>query len=430
MKNEKKIGLALSGGGFRATAYHLGTLKKLKEMNILDKIDVISTISGGSITGAYYGLYGNNFEKFENGTIDIVKQNVLKHILTSSRFVVIASILFILLFLILFLLFTKYAWCSTVIFFLTIYIIIKNQYKLFPVSKILNGIYSKFFFSDKKLKDLNASPIIAINATNIETGTPFTFSKNKMSDSKYEYDKPPIIFKPDEFPISLAVSASTCVPFAFSPISIDKEFFINEDDYKKVKPSLVDGGVYDNQGLHKLTQKGSSYECDIIIVSDAGNIMPRFSSFSNTIELLIRTSEIFMNRIKNYQMINSIYVNYQLDKKQIAYQSLGWDLDKCVTGFIENLKKGLILESVIKDHNIDPILIENKNWYEIEIYIKTKIGCAVLLTSMPTNEELKIARDVKTSLTPLNDIQINALIKQAMCMTEIQIKLYCPNLLN
>jgi len=62
---KEKIGLSLSGGGYRAAAYHLGTFKKLKEMGILDKIDVMSTVSGGSIIGATYGLYGHDFDEFE-----------------------------------------------------------------------------------------------------------------------------------------------------------------------------------------------------------------------------------------------------------------------------------------------------------------------------------------------------------------------------
>ena len=55
MRNNKKIGLSLSGGGFRATAYHIGTLKKLNEMGILKDIDVISSVSGGSITSSIMG---------------------------------------------------------------------------------------------------------------------------------------------------------------------------------------------------------------------------------------------------------------------------------------------------------------------------------------------------------------------------------------
>ncbi len=56
MSTNNQLGISLSGGGYRATAYHLGTLKKLHAMNILEKATVISTISGGSITGAYYCL--------------------------------------------------------------------------------------------------------------------------------------------------------------------------------------------------------------------------------------------------------------------------------------------------------------------------------------------------------------------------------------
>ena len=49
-KEGKKIGLALSGGGYRAAAYHIGTLRALHRLGILDKVDVISSVSGGSIT--------------------------------------------------------------------------------------------------------------------------------------------------------------------------------------------------------------------------------------------------------------------------------------------------------------------------------------------------------------------------------------------
>lgn len=46
---EKRIGLALSGGGFRSAAYHLGTFRKLDELGLLGKLDLLSCVSGGSI---------------------------------------------------------------------------------------------------------------------------------------------------------------------------------------------------------------------------------------------------------------------------------------------------------------------------------------------------------------------------------------------
>lgn len=69
-QNNKKIGLALSGGGYRAAAYHIGTLRALDRLGILDNIDVISSVSGGSITSAYYALNKDNYTNFENSFIE------------------------------------------------------------------------------------------------------------------------------------------------------------------------------------------------------------------------------------------------------------------------------------------------------------------------------------------------------------------------
>src|SRR4030095_4956514 len=51
-----KVGLALSGGGFRAAFYHLGVLARLAELDVLRHVDVLSCVSGGSIIGACYWL--------------------------------------------------------------------------------------------------------------------------------------------------------------------------------------------------------------------------------------------------------------------------------------------------------------------------------------------------------------------------------------
>ena len=51
-----KVGLALSGGGFRASLFHIGVLARLAECNMLRRVEVLSCVSGGSILGAYYYL--------------------------------------------------------------------------------------------------------------------------------------------------------------------------------------------------------------------------------------------------------------------------------------------------------------------------------------------------------------------------------------
>ena len=51
-----KVGLALSGGGFRASLFHIGVLARLAELDVLRHVEVLSCVSGGSIVGAYYYL--------------------------------------------------------------------------------------------------------------------------------------------------------------------------------------------------------------------------------------------------------------------------------------------------------------------------------------------------------------------------------------
>src|SRR3970040_624926 len=52
-----KVGLALSGGGFRASLFHIGVLAQLADLGMLRRVEVISTVSGGSIIGALHYLY-------------------------------------------------------------------------------------------------------------------------------------------------------------------------------------------------------------------------------------------------------------------------------------------------------------------------------------------------------------------------------------
>ena len=422
MEKTKRIGLALSGGGYRATAYHIGTLKKLNELGILDKIDVLSCISGGSILGAFYGLHKENFDEFEKKAKVAVKKNVILAIITSKWFY------FILLTLITtcYMIFRLHA----LLFVGWILLLIIFQFKLFPLSKLIIKAYDKFFFEGKTLADLPEKPLIAINASNLESGRQFSFSREKMSDSFYEFPTKgdAIYFKHANFPIATAVAASTCVPFAFSPISIEKKYYKIEKDYLRANPLLIDGGLYDNQGVHKLSQKGSSYLCNYIIVSDAGNGELKSKNTRNQFILLTRTVDYLMNRIKNIQMMNNIYTQ-NLDNRRVVYQSLQWRVENCVDGFYDNLIKNKIKKSIWELHKITEEDIFSKNKEIIIQKIKESIEYESIVTAVPTNEEYKIAYNVSTNLWTLKDKQIEALIKCASSITEIQIKLYCPDLL-
>jgi NTE family protein len=209
--SQNKIGLSLSGGGYRAAAFHLGTLKKLNELNILSEVDVISTISGGSIAGAYYCLKKDSFKTFEEELYTgLQKNDVLKIIFKSWIF--LRTILFALLFIVpaIWLLFTPYPWLFPIVMLIFFVLLIKFQFYIFPVSKVIAKAYDKFYYKNATLGNLPSSPVLVIGSTNLQTARPFSFSKIWMQDSTYQYLKDdkgqvvPVEFSSAHYPLPLA----------------------------------------------------------------------------------------------------------------------------------------------------------------------------------------------------------------------------------
>ncbi|HZY39613.1 MAG TPA: patatin-like phospholipase family protein, partial [Mucilaginibacter sp.] len=286
MINNKRVGVALSGGGYRAAGFHIGTLKKLNQLGVLAKVDVLSAISGGSITGAAYCLHQGDFKSFEEKMVtSITTKSVIRYVLTSWLFLRAAIPGVILLLSSFILPFTQWSRYSILPLLILIVLIVRYQFKLLPLSRIIEKAYNEFFYHEATLSDLCEQPELAIGSTNLQTSRHFTFSKRKMEDSTYAYYPIPIYFNGADFPVARSVMASSCVPFAFTPVSIDETYFRDPALAKSVDPKLVDGGVYDNQGIHKITQDNSSYACHIVVVSDAGNHLPFEKSYNNTFTL-------------------------------------------------------------------------------------------------------------------------------------------------
>ena len=78
-------GLALSGGGFRAILFHLGSLWKLNELGIFPKLSEISSVSGGSILGTYLGLKWKELEFTSQGVARNYQELSLIRCVVSSR---------------------------------------------------------------------------------------------------------------------------------------------------------------------------------------------------------------------------------------------------------------------------------------------------------------------------------------------------------
>ncbi|TDX11230.1 patatin-like phospholipase family protein [Flavobacterium sp. S87F.05.LMB.W.Kidney.N] len=428
MKEKFKIGLALSGGGYRAAAFHLGVFRKLNEMKILENLDVISTISGGSIIGTYYALNKGDFENFEKSFTQKLQKSCIRKILLSTRFLTTSIIL---LGYVSFLLFDPLnlqlpKWLVNCLLLVLVVLLFIFPFKIFPLTKLKIKAYKSIFFGKSTISDLPSKPLLAINATNLSTGTLFTFSRRKCSDSSYEYIKDggkPIGFNCSKMPVAIAVASSTCVPVPFGPVEIDRIYFESEKDKFRVKPKLIDGGLYDNQGIHKLTQKNSTYSCDILIVSDGSQpFTGNFLSF-NTVFILYRALDVMMRKIKNLQFIRDVYSA----DKEIAYFSLNWKYKSCLVEFVRAAKNNQISQIVLDYHEVDEDKL-NLSIEELYDYLSKKIGLTEIIKNGLIDEQIDEISRVGTNLTALKKETITRLSTHGEVLTEILIKLYCPTL--
>lgn len=414
----KKIGLALSGGGYRAAAYHIGTLRALHKLGVLGKVDVISSVSGGSIIAGYYGLHNDDYDGFEKEFSEKMSTGVL-HLAVINVVLVIALVAM-----------TFFFWGIWGL--LSFAALFFAWYWLLPVSKLIAWQYDWLFFRLKKLKDLKPCPVITINATDYPNVAQFTFSRERIYCFYYGEDA----FYHEQFPISKAVMASSCVPFAFCPVRIPKIFRTSAMKGKKL-PLLLDGGLYDNQGTHVLTDKMSPYACTFIIVSDAGNGEVSDKFYLNPLITLKRTSEVFMQRIKKVQRQQNLYMKSFPDKR-FAYAPLEWDVnEKMLRGFVMNLLHGNVYPEVMAAHGITPSDIEDlKNADTVEMarkrimaLLKKNVGWDELEKIRPTEVEHRKAFSIGTGLFGLSKEKIDLLAKEAEWKTTLQVRLYLPMIL-
>ena len=420
-KDGKKIGLALSGGGYRAAAYHIGTLRALNRLGILDKVDVISSVSGGSITAAYYALNKDNYKKFETSFIKKLQIGVL-HIAVLNVFAIIGVYGLIT---------WHFGWKGLLAGLVVLFFI---QYLVFPLSFWIRLQYDWLFFKRAKLKDLPDTPSVKICSTDIATGRLFVCSKEELYGYDYKKIKK-IKFKQQLFPVSRAVMASSCVPFAFSPVHIPCEYFVDQTRVHE-GPLLIDGGLYDNQGAYKLQEKKCDYECSYIIVSDAGNTEMSKRWAINIPLLLWKTSNTLMRRIRAMQMQQNLYSN---DKShQFAYTSLLWNPDwDWVDSLARNIKAGNVHKIVLQYHGIDEdvvSLLKNDVTYDkgkenLHDCLNNSIGWDKIIGRKPEQKVWKSAMGVCTGLSGLCKSKITDLVAVSEWMTELQIKTYLPNLL-
>ena len=241
-----QIGLALSGGGARATAFHFGVLARIAEDDLLESVSMISSVSGGSLAaGLIFQTNGGVWPTSEQYKNQIMPE--LRGTLTTSTLQWSA------------------AWRSIV---LPWRLLRGRAHVLAHVLKTQWGIKDS-------LRQLPESPRWIINATCFESGKNWRFSKPRMGDYITNY-----VVNPD-FPIADAIAASAAVPGLIGPLNLrtaehDWHAYQGDGQLEPVLPSekcfgLWDGGVYDNLGLEALHKPNGGIRSgiDFLVVSDA-----------------------------------------------------------------------------------------------------------------------------------------------------------------
>ncbi|NKE73008.1 patatin-like phospholipase family protein [Candidatus Manganitrophus noduliformans] len=242
------VAVAFSGGGTRAAALSYGVMKALSETEIawqgktkrlVEEIDLISTISGGSFTGGYYALFGDRiFTDFERKFLKRDIEGELTGLLRRPT----------------------------------------NWFRLasfhFDRIDLAAEHYHRTVFEEKTFGDLlarNRRPFVVINATNMSLGDRFEFTQDQFDFLGSDLSS---------YPVARAVAASSAFPFLLSPITLNnhpapsnyrtppwvenamEDYELNRRRFMRAKmlktyedkdghpyTHLLDGGLADNIGL-------------------------------------------------------------------------------------------------------------------------------------------------------------------------------------
>jgi len=179
------IGLALSGGGSRAIAFHLGCLRALNRLGLLDRVAVLSTVSGGSVIGAYFHAHDGDFVTFEAKIRDLLTQGLVAPmrrklfttlgVKVAAAFLVVGAVA----------LGVAMIKAPLKIVSLIIPSIFSTHFKRFDIRSPLHRFASRttlleaalddLLFNHASLSDLPTEPHLVINATELRTGSAFRF---------------------------------------------------------------------------------------------------------------------------------------------------------------------------------------------------------------------------------------------------------------
>ena len=359
IKNNKiidRLGLGLSGGGFRASFFHIGILAQMADQGLLRHVEVISTVSGGSIIGALYYLHVKNLLESipddritDQHYIDIVKEIELDFLKATEKNIRMST-------------FTNFiANFKMVLFEYSRSDRIAKLYNEAFYQLVLSGVSDPIQMQELKiypkggstnfypLTDNNSRkakvPILVLNATSLNSGRNWQFTAQTMGEPPVlginKFDKKPIRLRradgdgygnmvntpinQQQFSLGHAVAASACVPILFDPLAISNLYY-NREDKENIRVQLVDGGVFDNQGTDGLLQ----YDCTCFVISDAaGQMGTENNPAVDAIPVALRVGSILQDRVRTESLLhltatNTNNVAFISLREGLGIQQIGW----------------------------------------------------------------------------------------------------------
>lgn len=282
--NEVTIGLALSGGGSRAIAFHLGCLRALQEKGILNRVRVLSSVSGGSVIAALYAYKDQPFRDFENEVRAILRKGLTRGIVKTTFFS--AETPRILVAIVtsgsLALLGRCVAWLVTILGLVGISnATLDKAVAAFqaPLPRFASRTTAfvrylrEAYFGTKYVSDVARGGLeVVINATELRTGTAFRYGTRESGSWRFGTLVEPV-------QVAKAVAASAAFP-ALLPAMDETQRFLKGGSTTAHRTIVTDGGVYDNLGISCLLPgRDPSFgmritEVDFIICCAAGQGLP------------------------------------------------------------------------------------------------------------------------------------------------------------
>ncbi|MGY2733945.1 patatin-like phospholipase family protein [Sphingomonas sp. UYP23] len=287
------VGLALSGGGYKAAAFHLGALIRLNELGWLPRLSRIASVSGGSIAAGFLGLIWKDLTFDADGVAGNFKAvfvEPLGEFLTEVNLDIPQGLLGLLL----------------------------------PFRSAADGVakaYDRHLFKGATLQALPAEghgPRFVILATNYDLNSLWRFSRPYAADYRVGMIDNPVL------PLSRIVAASSAFPPFFCPIEIDFDGQTvkpvagadrNEGDFLK-RALLADGGIYDNMGLEPIWKRYGT-----LLVSNAGGAFDEEHRPTDWFNLLLRVINMIHRQAENNRQ-RALMMLAKTGERKIAYWPL------------------------------------------------------------------------------------------------------------